>query len=236
MAERTGVRIERRRHVRIAPKGNVVLLAGELAQRGRIVNLSQGGLLMQTEVMPPDRWLHEAVEIELRLDGQLDQWLRASGRVSRLDAAANAIAVAFETIPMPLVHLIDEMSAASHTRLRVLSVILIDADPLRRPAMAEGFRSAGCTVLEIATPLEAIVRLGESSFEPDLIAIADSLPDTVANELRSFVERAHPRVKLVAIGDDLAKPAGISHWLSSADPASDLITRVRHVLGDPRSP
>jgi PilZ domain len=230
------LRIERRRHLRISPKGNVILLAGEQAQRGRIINLSQGGVLMETIAAAPDQLLDRSIEIELRLDGPLTQWLRASGQITRIDAATNAIAIALTSVPLPLVHLIDEMSEASRTRLRVLSVILVDTDPLRRSAMAEGFRAAGCGVLEISTPLEAIVRLGESSFEPDLIAIADSVPDTMAGELRRFVEHDHPRVKLVMIGDDPVAPGGIVHWLSSANPASDLVTRIRQVIGHPRGP
>lgn len=234
MIDRRSVRIERRRHIRIAPKGSVLLRAGEHVQRGRITNLSQGGLLVKTSVTAPSRLLDRAVEMEIRLDGQLAQWLQASGKITRI--AATGIAIAFDTAPVPLVRLIDEMSEVSRTRLRVLSIVLIDADPHRRPVIAEGFRAAGCTVLEISTPLEAIVRLGESSFEPDLIAIADSVPSTVVSELRRFVECDHPRVKLVTIGDDLVEPAGIAHWLSSANPDSDLVTRIRQVLGHPRGP
>ncbi len=79
-----------------------------------------------------------------------------------------------------------------------------------------------------------IVRLGESSFEPDVIAIADSHPATAADEMRSFVERYHPNAKLVTIGDSVLQPDGIAHWLSSADPASDLPVRIREVLVRPR--
>jgi hypothetical protein len=232
MADRTSMRTERRRHTRIALKGSVLLRAGEYVQRGRIANISQGGLLVNTSVTAPARLLHRAVEIEIRLDGRLAQWLRVSGTITRIGAVG--VAIAFATAPMPLVHLIDEMAEASRTRLRVVSVVLIDTDRRRRSVLAEGFRATGCMVIEISTPLEAIVRLGESSFEPDLIAIADSVPDTEMNELRGFIECAHPRVKLVTIGDDVVEPAGIAHWLSSANPDSDLVTRIRQVLGRPR--
>jgi hypothetical protein len=100
--------------------------------------------------------------------------------------------------------------------------------------MTAGFRATGCGVIEAATPLEAIVRLGESSFEPDVIAIADSHPAAAADEMRDFVERNHPNAKLVTIGDALLQPDGIVHWLSSADPASDLPDRIREVLVRPR--
>ena len=111
-----------------------------------------------------------------------------------------------------------------------MSVVLIDGHTERRWAIAEGFRATGCAVIEASTPLEAIVRLGESSFEPDVIAVADSYPTSEAEEMRVFVERDHPNVKLVTIGDALIEPDGIAHWLSSADPGSDLPDRVREVL------
>jgi hypothetical protein len=186
-------------------------------------------MLVATKITAPERLLARPVEIEIRLDGMGAQWLRASGRIVRI--AAEGIAVAFDGLPAVLLRLIDEMLTASRARLRVISVVLIDVDPQRRAAIATGFRTAGCFVVETSTPLEALVRLGESSFEPDLIAIADSIPSTVAGELRTFVEREHSRVKLVTIGDDAIEPGGVEHWLSSADPKSDLPNRIREVLG-----
>lgn len=229
MNEQTGVRPERRRHIRIAPKGAVIVQAAGHAQRGRIANLSEGGMFVATSVTAPDRLLARAAEIEIRLDGMSAEWLHATGRIVRI--GADGFAVAFDSLPAALIRLIDEMSTASRARLRVISVVLIDVDPERRAAMADGFRATGCFVIEASTPLEALVRLGESSFEPDLIAVADSIPSTVASELRSFIDREHPRAKLVTISDDVAEPAGAGHWLSSVDPGSDLPNRVREVLG-----
>jgi hypothetical protein len=234
MNDRPGARIERRRHLRIAPKGTVVLAAGEHAQRGRIANLAQGGMLVGTSVMAPARLLGRDVDVKLRLDGQLACWLQASGRIIRI--GAEGIAIAFESMPPDLARLIDEMSTESSARLRVISVVLIDADTSRRATMAAGFDAVGCLVIAVATPLEAIVRLGEASFEPDLIAIADSVPSTAAEEMRRFVERDHPRVKLVTIGHESIEPSGIANWLSSEDPRLDLPARVRDVLGRPRRP
>lgn len=232
MSDRSGGHPDRRQHVRIAPKGAVILTSGEHIQRGRIANLGQGGLLVAMTVADLDEPLGRAVEVEIRLDGQGAEWMRASGRIVRV--APEGIAIRFEHVPAPLARMIDEMSAASRAHLRVLSAVLVDADPSRRAVMAEGFRAAGCRVVEASTPLEAIVRLGESSFEPDLIVIADSAPTTVADELRCFIERDHPRAKLVTIGDELVEPTGSTHWLSSADPGSDLGARVCQTLGRTR--
>lgn len=234
MSEQASVRHERRRYTRIAPKGTVILHAAGHAQRGRITNLGEGGMLISTHATAPDRMLARAAEIEIRLDGMHAQWIHATGRIVRI--GADCIAVTFDKLPVPLVRLIDEMSTASRARLRVISVVLVDGDPQRRAVMAIGFRTAGCYVVETSTPLEALVRLGESTFEPDLVAIADSIPGTVADELRTFVERDHPRAKLVTIGDETIEPTGAGHWLSSADPGANLLSRVREVLGRHRRP
>src|SRR5205814_3996243 len=110
--------------------------------------------------------------------------------------------------PAVLLHMIDQIATAARARDRVLAVVLIDTHAQRRSAMAAGFRATGCNVVEAATPLEAIVRLGESSFEPDVIAIADSDPPTAADDMRAFVERDHPRSKVITIGDELLEPDG----------------------------
>lgn len=232
MNKRTGVRPERRRHVRICPKGTSLLRVDSYALHGRIANLGEGGMLVITDVDAPERLLGRFAAIEVRLDGGFAQWLQATGRVVRI--AGGGVAVAFDTLSDELRGMIDELTTASRARIRVLSVVLIDADAERRSAMTAGFRATGCGVIEAATPLEAIVRLGESSFEPDVIAIADSHPTAAADEMRSFVERNHPNAKLVTIGDALLQPDGIAHWLSSADPASDLLDRIREILVRPR--
>jgi len=223
---------ERRTSPRIRPKGTLVLLVGEHVHHGRIANLGKGGALIQTKGTAPEQIIGRAAAIEIRLDGGLREWVRVLGKVNRI--TADSVAIAFDGIPDDLAHLIDESASASHANARVLSVVLLDGTATRRTVMAEVFRAAGCRVLEVTTPLEAIVRLGESHFEPDLIAVADSLPASTSDELRRFVEREHPRAKLVTIGDDAVEPEGIAHWLSSADPDSDLAARVRRVILRPR--
>ena len=130
----------------------------------------------------------------------------------------------------PFVQLMEESASASQEHRRVRTIVLVDATPERRALIADAFRAAGCAVFEVSTPLEAIVRLGESAFEPELIAIADSLPSSTSDHLRHFVERAHPRAKLVIIGDDVLGPAGDARWLSSTAPEAELIERVRDLL------
>jgi hypothetical protein len=220
---------ERRRSVRISPKGSVVLIAGEHVERGRIANLSSGGLLAITTERAPELPPGARVEVELRLDAASSEWLRFAGHVLRIDGWA--IAIALETDSTPFMQLMESSVSASGAHDRVRTVVLVDASPERRGPIAAAFRASGCDVLEVATPLEAIVRLGELEFEPELIAIADSLPSDVADDLRVFVEREHPQAKLLTIGDDRRAPPRTTRWLSSADPHGDLLARIRALLG-----
>ena len=223
---------ERRRHPRIALKGTAILLAGEYAVRARIVNLSEGGFIASTLITPPARLLARSVDIELRLDDPLSRWIRMEGKIVRI--ASESVAVSFEATSQ-LIRLVDAMATASRARQRVISVVVIDEDGTRRQLLAEGFRLVGCTVISAATSLEAIVRLGESSFEPDVIAVADSIPAATANEMRDFVGRNHPNVKLVSITDALTDSTVSIHQLSPADIAGNLADAIRRVLARPRS-
>jgi len=232
MTDRPGGRPERRRHTRIAAKGTIAFQLLDHEQRGRIANVSEGGLFVLTNVGAPNRLLARTVDLELRLDAGQAEWLRAAGRVIRL--RPEGFAIAFDIPPPGFLRMIDEVTTASRARERIISVVLIDGDEQRRSAMAAGFRSTGCTVIEASTPLEAIVRLGESSFEPDAIALANSCPSNEAKQMREFIERDHPSVKLITIGDDVLDPDGFANWLSSANPDADLPARVRDALVAPR--
>ena len=59
----------------------------------------------------------------------------------------------------------------------------------RRNKIATAFRNAGCHVTEVSTPLGAIAFLGGSRFELGLIAIADTVPETVTRTLEALPAR-----------------------------------------------
>src|SRR5690348_11622344 len=173
MTQRSGREPDRRHHARILPKGTVTVHALGNAHHGRLANISAGGMYVATEMSLPARLLGRVVDLELRFDGALAAWQRARGRVCRIHADGAAIVFDAPTAPT-LLRMIDELTTASHASARVTSVVLIDAVAERRAALATGFRATGCDVVEAATSLEAIVRLGESHFEPDIIAVAES--------------------------------------------------------------
>jgi hypothetical protein len=155
-----------------------------------------------------------------------------SGRIVRI--SAERVALCFESVPPAIVRIANEMIAASRVRHGALAVVLIDEQPERRAVVAEAFRRAGCTVVEAPTALAAIVTLGGSDFEPDLIAVANSTPAGPADDMRTFVARNHPAATLVTIADELAEPAELAQWLSAAGPESELHARIHELLAAPR--
>lgn len=225
---------DRRHHVRIEPKGTVTFHALGTAYRARLANIGAGGMYVTTAITLADRLLGRVVELELRFDGPLAAWQRVTGRIARIDASGAAIVFDAPRAPA-LLRMIDELTTASHASARVISVVLIDADPERRASIATGFRATGCDVVEAATPLEAIVRLGESHFEPDVIAVANSEPAAAADEMRAFIERDHATSMLITIGPELLDPAGLANWLSSATTTAGLPARIRELLFRSRS-
>lgn len=233
MTQRSGREPDRRRHARIQPKGTVTLRALGNAHRARLVNIGGGGMFVGSDVSLPERLLGRSVDLELRFDGALAAWQKASGRVVRIDA--DGVAVVFDAPTAPvLLRMLDELTTASHASSRVVSAVLIDPVAPRRETIAAGFRAAGCEVIAVATPLEAIVRLGESHFEPDIIAVADSEPASAADEMRAFVERNHPSSMLVTIGPELLEPTRLPNWLSAETSTADLPARIRDLLFTPR--
>jgi hypothetical protein len=228
MSDRKGARPERRHHPRIAAKGAVILHVQGRSDHGRLANVGEGGMFVATRVRAPDRLLARDIELELRLDGSGAEWLHASGRIVRLEA--NGLAIAFRgQQPAMIMRMIDELARASHAHDRVINMMLIDSATERRSAMAAGFRTMGFAVVEAATPLEAIVRLGESTFELDVIAVADTVAIEDAEQMRAFVRRNHPHAKLITIGDDIFEPDGFASWLSSSNPDAEL-PRLREAL------
>jgi stearoyl-CoA desaturase (delta-9 desaturase) len=214
---------ERRDTGRLAPKGSVILDPSGEPQRGRIGHLSRDGLFMLVRLTAPERWLDRSIDVELRLDDTQAEWLRAIGRVERV--AADGLAIRFDApVPQLLRETIAELTAAAaRARGSAMSMILIDGDASRGAALAAGLRAYGCTVVQVTSTLEAIVRLGEASFEPDVVAIAALQPGV--EELRAFIAHDHPNTRLVTFGDELLEPDGIAHWLA-VDAEPDPLPRM----------
>jgi hypothetical protein len=190
-------REDRRRDVRVVASGSVVV-RGRSASKGRIVDLSTGGVCIEIADQEPAPAIADVVALELRLDRAESRWLTFHGRVLRIAGAR--VAIAFMEAPIAFGDVMSRAIASAIEAVATTHVLLVDADLERRAAFAALMRRADCRVAEASTPLEAIAHLGGSAIETWVIAIADTRPPSVANELRRFLSGEYPQLEVVSLG------------------------------------
>jgi hypothetical protein len=221
---------ELRRTMRVRSKGSVRIRDGARLIRGRILDIGVGGLSVRAEVPIGFASLaRTSVRVDVSLDACTKQFSLA-GHVLRSEAATKEIAIEFDEVPRGFEDCVkDELLAAvEHDTLP--RMILVDTVAKRRGVFAKAFRGAGCSVTEVSTPLEAIARLGQLRFEPGVIAIADSVPESIAADLREFLCEHHPEAHMVAISGSSRRRHRGESWLSWADTGDDLPLRVGRVI------
>jgi CheY-like chemotaxis protein len=172
-----------------------VIHVGEIA-RGRVVDVSAGGLRVQLQGHAPSDCLGARVGIDLRIDGAAAAWFRLYGRVGRVEADGT-LAIAFLQVPADFEDALQSELVAVLESEATDRVLLVDPVPWRRARMAARLRASGCVVTEVSTPLEAIAHLGESRARPFAVAIADTIPENVAEELRAYIGEAHAELVLL---------------------------------------
>lgn len=221
---------ERRRTMRVRSKGSVHIRHRARLIRGRILDLGVGGINVHAELPIGLALLAgESVHVDVKLDACSKEF-SLSGHVLRSLAATKAIAIEFDEIPSNFEDCVQDELLAAVEHDAVPRMILVDMAAKRRGKFANAFRGAGCCVTEVSTPLEAIARLGQLQFEPGVIAIADSVPESIAEDLREFLCEQHPEVHMVAIGRSNRGRDRMGSWLSSADTRDDLRLRVGRVI------
>jgi hypothetical protein len=172
----------------------------------------------------------ERVHVDLKLDADASRHFALLGHVLRVSVPTRHMAIGFDTIPDDFEDCVQDelLAAVEHDVLP--RMVLMDTVDGRRNRIASAFRNAGCHVTEASTPLEAIAQLGGSRFELGLIAIADTVPETVAEQLREFLLDEHPGTHMVAIGRSSAQRDPAGSWLCSTNVRGDLQTRVDRVM------
>jgi hypothetical protein len=221
---------ERRRTMRVRSKGSVRFRHGAQLIRGRILDLGVCGVCVRIEEpVGLGVYIGESVRLEVRLDARQKSYA-LDGRVLRSRAATGVIAVELNGVPSDFESCVADELVAAGKHDALPHMILVDVAVGRRHAFARAFRYAGCHVTEVATPLEAIAQLGQLRFEPGVIAIADSVPESIAEDLRSFLGREHPEAHMVAIGRSNRYPKLGGSWLSWAGTRDDLELRVGRVI------
>lgn len=181
-----------RRHAeRVLARGRVVI-HGDRSGRARILDISTTGVRFRLRA-PHRRYVTgEKLDLELRFDGARGGWWMMRGHVVRLEGGDMSVGV--EAAPPDFedwihAHLLATLEAADGA-----DVLLVDPVPVRRAETADSLRASGHRVSSVATPLDAIDRLGESGYHPRVIAIADTVPTAIAEDLRSYVRREHPGI------------------------------------------
>ncbi len=191
---------ERRQHMRASAPGTVILRGRGREARGRSVAVSETTLEVRCEGGCPLVSLAGIpLEIEMRLDGAAGTWFLLHGRVTRVRPADDTLVVAIGALPLPLAVLLT--SKRGQPRTRSIEVMVVDRDLARRAQVADAFRAEGCHVLEVSTPLEAIDRLGAAAYATDVIAVADTVPDSIAIDLRNHLDAAYVDALVVAVGE-----------------------------------
>jgi len=176
------------------------------------------------------RLVGEHVVVELRLDASSTILFSFHGRVLRASSATRMVAIELCDVTSAFEDCVrDELLAGSEYDA-MPHVIIVDVASPRRHSIARAFRDGGCEVSEVSTPWEAIARLGRGQFEPGIIAIADTVPESVAQELREFLSGEHPEAHMVDVGTSARDRDSASSWISGHDPDGDVATRVGRVI------
>jgi CheY-like chemotaxis protein len=184
--------------------------------RGRLANISTGGMRLQLSDGEPPCVCGEAVEIELHLDRAGATWLRFQGQVQRCDD--REVAIGFTAVPLEFAIVVEDALLSVREGAAMSHVLLVDANADRRVPFAALLRKTGCRVAEAATPLEAISHLGGSAIHSWVVAITDSTPASIADELRRFLtDTDAPPVDVVALGRD--SPSSSLTWFTATERA-----------------
>ncbi|HEX7839750.1 MAG TPA: PilZ domain-containing protein [Kofleriaceae bacterium] len=193
------VSIERRRDVRVVANGSVVVHGG-VSSRGRLSNVSSSGMHVRLAEGEPCSSSGEQVGVELHLDRAGATWLQFRGEIVR--AGEREVAIHFTAVPLDFVDVIQDALTSVLEGTAVAHVLLVDGNTDRRVPFAALLRKAGCRVAEAATPLEAIAHLGGSAIERWMVVITDTLPTSIADELRRFLADSDaPPFDIVALGE-----------------------------------
>jgi hypothetical protein len=179
---------------RVPTRGRAVI-HGDRFGRARILDISATGVRVRLSGPYGPYRRGERLDLELRFDGARGGWWTLGGLVVSVDGGEIVLAV--ESAPPDLEDWIQTELLATVEAADGADVLLVDSVPARRAETADSLRASGRRVSAVATPLDAIDRLGESRYHPRLIAIADTVPSAIAEELRTYLRREHPEIGLM---------------------------------------
>ncbi len=204
------VEIDRRQQVRVIANGSVIV-HGHETTRGRVSNISSGGMLVRLGERERGCGSGEPVEIELHLDRTGATWLRFRGEVVRSDRGE--VAVSFTSVPLDFADVVQAELVSALEGAALPHVLLVDPNAQRRGPFAALLRRAGCRVVEVAAPLDAIAHLGGSAVHHRVVAISSTVPAGTADELQRFLAESDTPVDVKMLGD--RSPTSALAWFTA---------------------
>ena len=222
---------EMRRAMRVRSKGSIQLRRGTRTIRGRVVDLSSGGVCLRAdESIDVGELVGQHVAVALRFDASPPSLFALRGHVVRASSDTRFVAVALYDVTSEFEDRLRDEVVAACAYDAMPHVIIVDATVETRQLIASAFRAGGCQVTEVSTPSEAIAELDHGRFEPEVIAIADTVPESVADDLRAVIRHEHPEAHMVAIGTTAQHRDPSGSWISTRDPKGDVAIRVGRVI------
>jgi CheY-like chemotaxis protein len=174
---------------------------GTSALHGRIIDLAIGGISLLADGGVSPLEVADRVRVSVRLDG-VGHWFHLGGSVARIDACGLTTVLAIELFDVPQ----DFEDLVQNELLSVLEcacepqILVVDAARQRRDLVAAAFRATGCRVIEASSALEAIAEIDQSRLHLWAVVIADTEIASRADDLRTYLREAYPRVPLVVVG------------------------------------
>ena len=221
---------ERRNSGRVQSTGTAVV-HGSFAAHARILDLAIGGVSLQIDHAAPLPDVGAPVRLDVRLDGA-GRWLHLSGSVARVEACGSGAALVIELLVVPpdFEDLVQDELLSALECAHVPRVLLVDGARGRRELVAAAFRAIGYHVIEVSSPLEAIVEIDQSRLHLWAVVIADTKLASQADDLRAFLGETHPEVPLIDVGQGTCRTGRTS--LSVGD-IPDLAWQVGNLAAIP---
>jgi CheY-like chemotaxis protein len=204
------VGIDRRQHVRVVANGSAIV-QGSAATRGRLLNISSGGMLMRLGEGESGYRCGEHVTVEVHLDRTRATWLRFHGEIAR--AGHLELAISFTAVPSDFADVIQDALVSALEGATLAHVLLVDPNTERRTPFAALLRRAGCRVTEVVTPLDAIAQLGGSAIHSWVVAIASTVPASTADELQHFLAESDALLEIRMLGSK--SPTSALAWFTA---------------------
>ena len=153
----------------------------------------------------------EHVEVALHLDRTGATWLRFHGEVVRSDQ--REVAISFTSVPLDFADVVQDALVSALEGAALPHVLLVDPNAQRRAPFAALLRRAGCRVVEVTTPLDAIAHLGGSAIHSWVVAISSMVPASTADELQQFLAESDAPVDVRMLGNK--SPASALAWFTA---------------------